>query len=82
MPTVLRIDRYIIMIYLHDHRPAHVHVSARGCELVVNLNQSPAYVSVRNNDGFKTPEIANILRLVQRHHDSLYEMWKGIHGDI
>ena len=82
MPTVLRLEGYVIMIYLHDHRPAHVHVSARGCELVVNLNRSPAYVSVRNNNGFKTPEIANILRLVQRHRDVLCEMWKGIHGDI
>ncbi len=70
------------MIYLDDHLPAHVHVFARGCELVVNLNQPPAYVNVRNNNGFKTPEIGNILRLVQRHRDSLREMWKGIHGDI
>jgi hypothetical protein len=82
MPTVLRIDGYMIMIYLQDHRPAHVHVSARGCELVVNLNQSPAYVSVRDNRGFKTSEIGSILRMVQRHRDRLDEMWKGIHGDI
>jgi Domain of unknown function (DUF4160) len=82
MPTVLRIDGYEIMIYLHDHRPAHVHVSARGYELVVNLNQPPAYVSVRNNKGFKTQEIASILRIVQNHRDRLCEMWKGIHGDI
>ena len=45
-------------------------------------NQPPAYVSVRNNNGFKTPEIATILRLVQRHRGTLCEMWKGIHGDI
>jgi hypothetical protein len=82
MPTVLRIDGYTIMIYLHDHLPAHVHVSARGCELTVNLNQSPAYVSLRDNNGFKIREIARIMRIVQLHRDNLCEMWKGIHGDI
>ncbi len=82
MPTVLRIDGYQIMIYLDDHLPAHVHVFARGCELVVNLNVSSKYVSVRNNDGFKSSEIGSIVRLVQLHRDRLCEMWKGIHGDI
>jgi hypothetical protein len=53
------------------HKPAHVHVFARGWEPVVNLNQSPAYVSVREIKGFKTREIAGILRLAQLHRDLL-----------
>ena len=82
MPTVLRVDGYQIMIYLDDHLPPHVHVSARGAELVVNLNCATAFVSVRNNDGFKNREIATIVRLVQQHRDLLCQMWKGIHGNI
>jgi hypothetical protein len=82
MPTVLRIDGYNVQIFTDDHRPAHVHVFAHGCELVVNLNQSPAYVSVRDNKGFKTREIATILRLVQLHRDLLVKIWKGIHGNV
>jgi len=30
MPTILRIEGYEIVIYLHDHLPPHVHVFARG----------------------------------------------------
>ncbi len=82
MPTVLRVDGYQIMIYLDDHFPPHVHVSARGCELVVYLNCRAAFVSVRNNDGFKNSEIGSIVRLVQKHRDRLCDMWKGVHGNI
>lgn len=82
MPTVLRVDGYQIMIYLDDHLPAHVHVFARGGELVVNLNCLTAFVSVRNNDGFRNREIGSIVRLVQLHRDRLCDMWKGIHGNI
>ncbi|MGA7156444.1 MAG: DUF4160 domain-containing protein [Acidobacteriaceae bacterium] len=82
MPTVLRVDGYQIMIYVDDHLPAHVHVLARGCELVVNLNCSAAFVSVRNNDGFKNPEIARIMRLVQSHRDHLCTAWRELHGNL
>jgi hypothetical protein len=60
MPTVLRIDGYMIMIYLHDHFPPHVHVLAGGCELIVSLNCSTDFVSVRNNNRFKDRDIAGI----------------------
>jgi hypothetical protein len=38
LPTVLRFGGVRVVIYLNDHRPAHVHAIGRGCEAVFNLN--------------------------------------------
>ncbi len=82
MPTILRVDGYEIMIYTHDHLPSHVHVFARECELVVYLNCSSEYVSLRENDRFRPREIRAILRMVQAHRVQLCRAWKEIHGNL
>jgi len=82
MPTLLRIDGYCVQIFTDDHLPAHVHVFARGCELVVNLNCSEQYVVIRENDGFKNREIRDILTIVQANRLQLCESWEEIHGDL
>jgi hypothetical protein len=50
--------------------------------LVVNLNCSEEYVSVRENAGFKTREIRDILTIVQANRLQLCESWEEIHGDL
>jgi hypothetical protein len=82
MPTLLRIDGYCVQIYTDDHLPPHVHVFARDCELVVNLNCPEKYVSVRENDGFKNREVRDIMTIVQANRPQLCEAWKEIHGDL
>ena len=59
-----------------------MHVFARGCELVVNLNCAEEYVNVRNNNGFKTSEIRDILTIMEAHKARLCEAWEEIHGDL
>jgi len=82
MPTVLRIDGYCVQIFTDDHLPPHVHVFARGSELVVNLNCAEKYVSIRGNDGFKKREIRDIAIIVQTNRLELCEAWEEIHGDL
>jgi hypothetical protein len=82
MPTLLRIDGYSVQIFTDDHLPPHVHVFARGCELVVNLNCAEEYVSIRENNGFKNREIRDIVIIVQANRLQLCEGWEQIHGDL
>jgi hypothetical protein len=55
---------------------------ARGCELVVKLNCSEEYGSIRENNGFKTREVRDILTIVQANRLQLCESWEEIHGDL
>ena len=58
VPTVLRIAELRVVIYLNDHREAHVHVIGKGCEAVFELNCPAGPVELRENYGFKRQEIS------------------------
>jgi hypothetical protein len=49
MPTVLRRGRLRIVIYLADHRPAHVHAIGPDGEAVFNLNCPSGPSELREN---------------------------------
>jgi hypothetical protein len=55
MPTVLRLGRLRVVIYLNDHRPAHVHVMGGGQEAVFKLNCPAGPAELRENYGFEEP---------------------------
>jgi hypothetical protein len=38
LPTIIRVDGILIVIYPNDHSPAHVHVIGAGWLIVVNLS--------------------------------------------
>jgi hypothetical protein len=82
MPTVLRIDGYSIQISTQDHIPAHVHVFARGCEAIINLNCLNSFGTLRENKFFKSRELKSVMRLVQANRAMLCEAWEEIHGSI
>jgi hypothetical protein len=80
MPTILRIDGYEIVIYLHDHSPTHVHVFAHGCEAVVDLNCPEGEPELREVYRFKSRDLKRIMQMVKKNQERLCGMWKVIHG--
>lgn len=82
MPTVLRIDGYEIMIYLHDHFPAHVHVFIGGNEAVIDLNCRKVDPEIRDVYRLKPRQTRSALAIVTEHRDLLCEMWEQIHGNV
>ena len=80
MPTVLRKNGFQVIIWTNDHEPMHVHVFKAEGELVVNLENDKAEVSIRENYGMRTADLRQALSLVSRNHNLLLEKWREIHG--
>jgi len=68
------------MIYPNDHRPAHVHVMARGCEAVFNPDCPAGPAQLRENYGFSRREIGHIVAVLMDHLVVLCRDWEQIHG--
>jgi hypothetical protein len=79
MPTVIRFAGLRIVIYPNDHRPAHVHVIGRGCEVVFNLNCSAGPAELRENYGFRKREIREIQASLSERMTELCAAWRSIH---
>lgn len=80
MPTVLRKNGFQVIIWTHDHLPIHVHIFKGDGELVVNLGNVEADISIRDNYGMRGADLRQALRLVARQHSLLLEKWREIHG--
>ncbi|MGP8250913.1 MAG: DUF4160 domain-containing protein [Terracidiphilus sp.] len=80
MPTVLRIGALRVVVYLNDHRPAHVHVIGQGNESVFELNQPQGSVTLRENYGFTRRTITAIERALIANLGLLLAEWEKIHG--
>jgi hypothetical protein len=80
MPTVLRFGKLRVVIYLNDHRPAHVHVIGRGSEAVFNLNCPAGPAELRENYGFSRRELSHIQTVLAEHLEELCRAWEVIHG--
>jgi hypothetical protein len=80
MPTVLRFGGLRVVVYLNDHRPAHVHVIGNNHEAVFELDRPLGSVTLRENYGFTKREIASIKKALIRNLDALLEAWERIHG--
>jgi hypothetical protein len=81
VPSVLRFHGLRVVIYLNDHRPAHVHVLGRGCEALFNLNCPGGPVELRENYEFSRREIARIKTNLARRRMELCEAWENIYGN-
>jgi len=79
MPTVMRIGALRVVIYLNDHRPAHVHVLGQGHEAVFELSGPRGQAMIRENYGFRRREIAAISPELDREMAAL-AAWERIHG--
>jgi Domain of unknown function (DUF4160) len=79
MVTVLRAEGLRVVIYLNDHRPAHVHVFGDG-EAKINLlgpNGAPELVWA---DNMTRSEVRRATRIVAEQSAFLLQRWEDIHG--
>ena len=80
MPTILRFAGLRVVIYINDHRPAHVHVIGNGCEAVFLVRCREGRISLRENYGFRRPELTRIESELKPHLDKICREWEKIHG--
>ena len=79
MVTVLHAEGLRVVIYLNDHRPAHVHVFGAG-EAKINLlgpNGAPELVWA---DNMTRSEVRRATRIVAEQSAFLLQKWEDIHG--
>ena len=81
MPTVLRINGLRVVIYPHDHRPAHIHVWGDGGEAVFFLNCPDGPPELRELRGFDKRRLARVVEGLTPELTMLCEQWRTIHGD-
>lgn len=81
MPTVLRFGAFRVMIFLNDHRPAHLHVVGRGHWAILDLNCPAGPAQLRENFGFSRRELRDIRHGLAGHEGMLCHKWREIHGE-
>jgi hypothetical protein len=80
MPTVFRFDGLSAVIYLNDHRPAHVHVKGASGEAVFILHCPDGPPELRESFGFSRPRIGRIKDALTGNLVVLCDEWRTIHG--
>ena len=81
MPTVLRVLGLRVSIRTNDHGPAHVHIVGGGKEAKFHLNCPHGPAALRENFGFKRPELNEIKIELDKALQLLCGEWSEIHGD-
>ncbi len=81
MPTILRLDGLRVMIYVDDHRPAHVHVIAADGEAVFVLNCPDGPPKLRERHGVSLRTVNNMQKELAIHLSVLCPKWRAFHGD-
>ncbi|MFD1746561.1 DUF4160 domain-containing protein [Rhizobium helianthi] len=80
MPTVFTFNGLRVVIYLNDHRPAHVHVLGNGCQAIFIMNCPDGPPTLRENMGFKARELASIARSLHDARKTACDEWTRLHG--
>lgn len=80
MPTIDRIGRARVLIYLNDHRPAHVHVLQGDCHAVLVLHCPDGPPEIRENLGFSRAEMRHILEETLSRLTLFCREWERHHG--
>jgi hypothetical protein len=81
MPTILRIGRLRIMMYVNDHPPPHVHAIKTDAEARIAIGSEDRRSSLMSNDGLSRRELAVALEEVDRNRALLLMRWRELHGD-
>lgn len=74
---MLRVGRFRFVIYLKDHAPAHVHVSAEDAEAKFNIETGRCLAA----RGFAEHTIRQLEKIVKQNTDLLREAWKDYEGE-
>jgi hypothetical protein len=67
MPTIHREAGLEVMIYLNDHRPAHIHMFKAEGEVVIFLGDEQTPPQVRENIGMSRRDERAALLLTGKH---------------
>ena len=70
MSTIHREAGFEVLIYLNDHRPAHVHVFKAEGEVVVFLGDTGSLPQIRENIGMSGRDERAVLVLVGEHQSA------------
>ncbi|MCC7487670.1 MAG: DUF4160 domain-containing protein [Burkholderiales bacterium] len=68
-----------MVVYLNDHRPAHVHMIGGGCEAVFNLNCPNGPPELREDFGFSSAQVNMIKTAIAADLAHLCAEWSRIH---
>lgn len=70
----------MVMIYMNDHEPMHVHVFKAEGEVVINLGSEDTAPVVRENIGMRAKDERCALEIVGENQEFLMAEWRRIHG--
>jgi len=80
VPTILRFGGLRVVIYLNDHRPAHVHVIGRTASAAIDLHCPHGPPVVRERYGLKSSQLKRIEAAIAAELPRLCRKWEEIHG--
>lgn len=81
MPTIVSFNSVRVVVYPNDHRPAHVHLIGIDAEAVLNLNCPDGPPELRENYGFSSRNLSELMSRVTEVLKNLCEKWREIHGN-
>jgi hypothetical protein len=79
MATVIRADGLPVVIYVNDHRPAHVFGDGEAKINLVGVGCTPAIVWA---DNMTRGEVRRAMRIVIEQQAFLLQCWEDIHGRV
>lgn len=80
MPTIAIEGPYHLIIYTHDHPPAHTHVVWTAGMVRVNLLTLQLMGKRKGKARKRVPK--GVLKAVRKHREALLEAWDDLHkGD-
>ncbi|MBI5921768.1 MAG: DUF4160 domain-containing protein [Betaproteobacteria bacterium] len=80
--TILLLDGWRVMIYTHDHGPAHVHLISAEARIKVWLNCPAGPLEPYEARGVNRVTIRRLLEALESALNQLCHEWKKIHGDF
>ncbi|MFM0069240.1 DUF4160 domain-containing protein [Paraburkholderia aspalathi] len=80
MPTFFRALGYSVLIYTHDHRPAHVYAVGPNGRCVFDLNCPDGPLELREASGIATAQIRRLARAIEPEIQALCAQWRKFHG--
>lgn len=79
MPEILRVDGFIVKIWLNDHPPRHVHIFKNDGECIIELSNKNIAPKLLKFHAIKRKDLAKALLIVAEHQDKLNAAWEKIH---
>jgi hypothetical protein len=80
MGTILRTGGWMVMVYTHDHPPAHVHIvgPAGRAKVLLNCPEGPPVpIDIR---GIDTSTMRRLMEVIRAEMGRLCTGWESIHG--